>query len=168
MKMLRYLIVITCSAPLFGAYSYYWTENWGSSISGNWIQVGTISASGGLTSASANVGSLISTLAVPGGPSYYEVKTTLTLTQSGGNYITYLHATYDALSGPATAGTFYAIELQDPTFNGSSCTATLAAYKVISAAVTLLSSSIVPCTNNMFLRGVPGIYNSIPTYTHNF
>ncbi len=80
MKALRYLTVLACAAPLFGAYSYYSTENWGSTISGNWTQNGTISASSGLTSASANGGSLISTLAVPGGPTYYEVKTTLTLT----------------------------------------------------------------------------------------
>ncbi len=168
MKRFWYLIVLACGAPLFGAYTYYLTENWGSTISGNWTQNGTISASGGLTSASANGGSLISNAAVPDGSAYYEVKTTLTLTQSGGNYITYLHATSNALSGPATTGTFYAIELQNPTFNGSSCTATLAVYKVINAAVTLLAASTVPCRNGMVIRAVYGSYNYLPVYVDNF
>ena len=35
MRMLRYLPVLASASLLFGAYTYYWSEVWGSTISGN-------------------------------------------------------------------------------------------------------------------------------------
>ncbi len=73
--------------PLFfGAYQYYYTDTLTSVNLTYWWQNGSLTASsGGLTALTANGGSLISKVAVPDGSSEYEVKTTLTLTASGGD-----------------------------------------------------------------------------------
>ncbi len=110
--------------------------------------------SGGMTDASTIGSSLISKVAVPDGSSNYEVRTTLTLTQSGGTYTTYLRATSNAMSGPSAAGTAYAIEVQNPTFSGSACSATLAIYKIISGSVTTLGTTTIPCSNGLVIRSV--------------
>jgi hypothetical protein len=110
--------LLACPA-LFGAYAYYYTDSLTSINTSNWTQNGTLTAgSGGLTSSNSNGGSLVSKVAVPDGTSNYEVKTTLTLTQSGGTYVTYLRASSNAMSGPAAAGTRDAFEIQNPTFSG--------------------------------------------------
>jgi hypothetical protein len=76
------------------------------------METGLTAGSGGLTDSNSNGGSLISQIGVPDGN--YSVVTTLTLPQSGGTYVTYLRPSSNALSGPAVAGTAYAIELQNP------------------------------------------------------
>src|SRR5438552_18483166 len=99
-------------APLFlfanqasAAYQYYFTDGLTTINTANWTQNGSVrGTSSGLTATSANGGALVSKLAVPDGTSDYEVKMTLPLTSSGGTYITYLHATTDALAGPAARG----------------------------------------------------------------
>ena len=168
MRILRYLAVLVCAAPLFGAYTYsIWTESWGSTISGNWTQNGTISASGGLTSASATGGSLISNVAIPDGTSQYEVKTKIALAQSGGTYISYLRATSNAISSSSAAGTFYSVELQNPTFSGSSCSAYLILYKVVSGVYTGLTATNVPCHNGVEIRAVYATSGQIIVYVDN-
>ena len=80
--------------PIFSAYTYYFTDNLTSINLANWWQNGTLTAgAGGLTSADANGGSLISNVAVPDGNSEYEVRTVLALASPGGTYIHYLRAT---------------------------------------------------------------------------
>lgn len=162
------LFAAACSA-LFAAYTYYLTDTLTSINTTNWTQNGTLTAgSGGLTSSNANGGSLISKVAVPDGTSDYEVRTTLTLAQSGGTYVTYLRASSNALSGPAVAGTAYAFEVQNPTFSGSACTATLASYKIISGSVTTLSSTTIPCSNGMIIRAIyTAQANQIAVYVNN-
>jgi hypothetical protein len=156
MRAKKAVLVFACfGAPTFGQFSYYYTDTLTSVNTSNWTQNGTLSAgSGGLTSSNSSGGSLISKISVPDGTSNYEVKTTLTLTSSGGTYVTYLRASSNAMSGPSAAGTTYSFELQNPTFSGSTCSATLAGYKIISGSVTAISSATVPCSNGMTIRAV--------------
>jgi len=110
----------------------------------------------GITNDGIYGGSLISSLAVPGGSNSYEVQTTLLAPVTGHpyqGYIHYLRATSNALNGPESAvGGYYAAELQAVTWNGSSCSATLAVYKRVSGVVSLLTSQLVGCASPMTLR----------------
>jgi RHS repeat-associated protein len=162
------ILAAACTA-LFATYTYYFTDTLTTINTSNWTENGTLTAgSGGLTSSNSNGGSLISKVAVPDGSSNYEVKTTLTLTQSGGTYVTYLRASSNAMSGPAAAGTTYAFEVQNPTFSGSACSATLAGYRIVSAAVTALASTTIPCSNGMTVRAVyTALSNQIVVYVNN-
>jgi RHS repeat-associated protein len=109
--------------------------------------------SAGFTAPDANGGSLI---AGPVGNDY-EVRTTLTLSTSGGTYVQYLRATANARSGPAPAGTFYSVELS-PTFSGTNCSASLYLFKKESASsptmVMLGGNSSIPCRSGMSIRSV--------------
>jgi hypothetical protein len=152
--LIRSVVSAAACSTLF-AYTYYFTDSLTSINTTYWTQNGTLTAgSGGLTSSNANGGSLISKVAVPDGTSDYEVKTTLTLTQSSGDYITYLRASSNALIGPSPAGTAYAFVVESPTFSGSACTATLAVYKMINGAVTSLGSTTIACQNGMTVRAI--------------
>jgi hypothetical protein len=167
--VIRSAIIVTACSALLGTYTYYFTDSLTSINTSNWYQNGTLTAgTGGLTSSSSNGGSLISKVAVPDGSSNYEVKATLTLTQSGGNYVVYLRASSNAMSGPAPAGTTYVYELQNPTFNGSACTATLAGSTIINGSVSTLGGTTVPCNNGMTLRVIYTAQNNqIAVYVNN-
>ena len=158
MRFLSAVTTIAAScAVLFATYTYtpYFTDSLTSINNSNWTSNGSLTAgSGGLTSSATNGGSLISKVAVPDGTSDYEVDTTLTLTQSGGTYVTYLRATPTALSGPGATGTTYSFEVQNPTFSGSACSATLVAYRIVSGSATSLASTGIPCSNGMVIRCV--------------
>src|SRR3954452_18893854 len=65
-----------------------------------------------------------------------------------------MRASSDALSGPTPQGSYLAVELQNPTFSGSTYSATLAAYRRVSGAVTLAGSANVPCRSGMVVRAV--------------
>ncbi len=91
---------------------------------------------------------------MPAPANQYEVKTILTLAASGGTYVHYLRATANAMSGPAAQGTYYAVELQDPTFTGNTCSATLVLYKCAGGTLTQLSSKTVACKNGMVMRSI--------------
>ena len=114
--MRRFLGVSLVAAPLFAAYTYYFSDSLTSINTSNWWQNGSLTAgSSGLTSSDSNGGSLVSKVTVPApGASQYEVKATVNLVQSGGTYVVYLRASQDALSAPSAAGTYYAFELQNP------------------------------------------------------
>ncbi|MCX6625718.1 MAG: hypothetical protein NTY38_32575, partial [Acidobacteria bacterium] len=145
---MRKLMLCLCLAlPCTAAYQYYHTDQFFSFSS--WWQNGTVTLLGpGFWSGNANGGSLISAVNVPDGTARYEVRTMLTLGASGGTYIQYLRASQDALSGPAPSGTYYAIELQNPTFAPDGhCTATLAAYKRVGGMITALGSNQTACSN---------------------
>lgn len=147
-------LVIGC-VTLQAQYSYYYTDTLTSINASDWTQNGTLSAgSGGLTSSSSDGGSLISTVSVPDGTSDYDVYTTLNLPQSGGTYVIYLRGSPNAMSGPAATGTTYAIELQNPTFSGGGCSATLAGYRIVNGSVTSIAGTTVPCSNPMTVRAV--------------
>src|SRR5579872_2485000 len=144
--------LLIAAPALFGQYTYYYTDQLTSYNPSDWTLNGVTGfGPGGMTTQSSYGGSAIY---VPYASSYSEVKTTLTLTHSGGSYITYLLASSNALSGPLASGTAYAFEVQNPTFSGSSCSATLAGYKIISGSVTALASTTIPCSNGMTVRAV--------------
>ena len=147
---------LSCPADATG-YRYYFSDKLAALSSDNWsIKGDAANAGDGLTSASASGAALLSRVAVPDGSSEYEVRAALNLKQSGGVYTIYLHASPDALAGPAAAGSYYAIELQNPTFTPQGCTATLAISKRSSETVTMLHSEPVTCHDTMLLRAISG------------
>ncbi len=151
----RVALLLAATTALWAAYSYYYTDNLTSIDPTKWTQNGSVTpTAGGLTAPAANGGSLISLIAVPDGTSDYEVKTTLTLPVSGGTWVHYLRATTDALSGSAPTGSFYAVELQNPTFTGNTCAATLAIYSRVNGVLTLHTSTATPCRSGMTMRSV--------------
>jgi hypothetical protein len=102
----------------------------------------------------AGSGSLISNLAIQSPiVANYEVNSTLTLQASGGDYVQYLRASSNALSNGASGqGTYLAVELQNPQFNGAACSAYLAVYA--SGNPTPLTYTPVTCYNGMQIRTV--------------
>ncbi|MGO9095977.1 MAG: hypothetical protein ACLQGV_12210, partial [Bryobacteraceae bacterium] len=141
---------LTCSSN----YLYYAFDGL-TAASTNWSQNGsTTPGAGGLTAPASSGGSWISTLAVPDGTNEYEVRLTFNLTASGGTYAAYLRASSNAMSGPSAQGTYYSVELQNPTFSGSACTATLAINERQNSTVTALGSTLVPCHTDSILRAV--------------
>ena len=147
---------LQCASSSTG-YTYYYSELYSSSPytfnAANWTKNGSIGGGNlwGLTFTSSSGGSLISKVPV-GGPSstQYEVNMTLTLNSSGGVYVEYLRATSNALTG---TGSYFSVELQNPTFNSSgACTATLAGYQSINSVVTQLWATPVACHDGMQVR----------------
>ena len=68
---------------------------------------------------------------------------TLTLAASGGTYVTYLHASSNAVTGPSPQGSFYSVEVQNVTLSGASGTATLVINRANNGSIsTLYSASI--------------------------
>lgn len=155
------------AASVFGAFTPYYTDPLTSINTTNWGQNGTLTASSsGLTSSNANGGSLISKITPPVSSYEYEADITLALTASGGTFDVYLDASTDALSGPTPSGTYYVFELT-PTFSGSTCTATLIAYKRVSGTITLLGTTTVPCHNGTVLRTVRTSHGQICAFIDN-
>lgn len=145
---------LNCPANATG-YGYYFSDKLTSLAADNWIVRGQASVNeGGFTSASPDGAALISRTAVPDGSSEYEVRAALNLKESGGTYSIYLHASPDALAGPAAAGSYYAVEVQNPTFSEKGCAATLEISKRSSGAVTSLHSETIACHDGMMLRAV--------------
>jgi len=144
MKISRVLLAaLACLAPVFASYTYdyssllnpfnsnWWANNGGTnSISTNFY-----------TNTSSTGGSLIfnSGTPLPSPSNNYEVKTTLTLAASGGTYVTYIRATANGMLAKGNQGTFYAVEIANPTFTNGVCTATFQIYKQVSGtgAVTM-------------------------------
>ncbi len=143
---------IQCDATSPG-YQYYYTDTLESISTSNWTQNGTLSVllGWGLSATTSGGGSLISKVAVQGPLSTnYEVNMTLALNASGGDYVEYVRATSNAITG---TGSYFSVELQNPTFGSNgACSATLAAYQSVSGTVTELLSRPVSCYNGMQVR----------------
>ena len=139
-KLALALLLLTQSAH---AYTYYYTET--TTDPSKWTTNGDVTTATG--------GSKISNLAIPDGSNIYEIKTVLNIKSSGGTYITYLRASNDALNSPTVAnGSYYSIELQDVTVNGTSCYGNLAIYKTIAGSVNCLAGMAFPCKDGMTWR----------------
>jgi len=139
-------------ATLLAQYNYYYTDAFSSINTSYWTENGSLTASSyGLYSTYTNGGSLIFSGTVPGPAGEYEVAAKLNLNASGGTYVLYLNASNNALSGPSPSGSFYDVELQ-PTFSGSSCSASLTLNKYVSGVLTTLSSTA--CSNGMVIRAM--------------
>jgi hypothetical protein len=76
----------------------------------------------------------------------------LKLTQNGGSFVTYFRATSNALRAPASSGSYYAVENQNPTFTAGVCSATAAMYQRVNNIETLLWSGPVECHDGMVVR----------------
>ncbi len=154
--MFRRLLLFVAALPLMALYSYFLTDSFGSVNSAVWQANGTIGGSGsGLTSGAANGGSVIYKNAISDGVSgtdvAYEVRATLKIVASGGTFVLYSHASMDALSGPGTAGSFYAAELT-PTLTTGGCTMAANFYKRVGGTVTLLAAQPMACADGMTVR----------------
>lgn len=117
----------------------------------------TSNSAAGLTITAGTGGSYISRSLAPDGTDQYEVAATLNLPASGGNYVLFLDASSDAILGSTSVGSFYAFAIQNPTFANGGCTATATLYKVVSGAVTQISSSTVPCSNGIVYHAAHGV-----------
>jgi hypothetical protein len=147
---------LSCPADATG-YRYYFSDRLNAPSPDNWTTNGNATpAAEGLTSASAAGAALVSRVAVPDASSEYEVRAALNLKQSGGVYTIYLHASPDAMAGPTATGSYYAVELQNPTFTEQGCSATLSISKRSSETVTELHSETVACHDGMSLNAVSG------------
>ena len=125
------------SSSLYAAYTPYYTDVLFTTIDTTyWYQngIGGVSNGCGL-SGDANGVALISKITPPSPSTDYDVKMNVYIfpyiASSGFTFVQYLRASNDALSGPAPQGSYYAVELQNPTFNGEVDLgiATLAIYK---------------------------------------
>ncbi|MGI8743354.1 MAG: hypothetical protein ACR2NN_12440, partial [Bryobacteraceae bacterium] len=142
---------MNCPAGSTG-YQPYYADPLTSVNTTNWNQNGTVStSSAGFTSAGA--GSLISKVAAPQN-TYYQVKMTLKLTASGGYYLAFLRGSPDAKADGTPTGTYYAVQLAQPTFSGGACSGTLQVYSVDGNGVTILTSATIPCHDGMTITGV--------------
>jgi len=158
-----------CTATSSG-YQYYYSDTFPSINAAAWTQNGSVSTgSGGLTNPSTNTGSLISKAAVPGSSSrYYEVKATLALKHtsgSGGSYDLYLEATPDSLYGPTSSGTYYVVEIQDPTPIGNgSYTATLAMYRRVNGSIIFMNNTTIAVHDASVIRLTYGVSDQFAVY----
>jgi hypothetical protein len=145
---MRFLMsALAAAVPLLGAYTYYYGDSFSTINTTAWQQNGVLSAgSTGLTSSDPNGGALISKIAVPDGSSSYEVQSVIRLTADGGTFVQYLRASQDAKTGPAATGTFYSVELRNPTGGVNPwCRATLVVSQRVGGVLTELSNRVVNC-----------------------
>ena len=143
------LMLMVVAGQAWGAYNWYYTDALTSVNGTYWTQNGSISAGfAGITSSSA--GSLVSKVTAPNYPNDYQVNATINLPNntSGGNYGVMFRATSNALMSSAGQGTFYLLELQNPTFSNGTCSATLAFYKVVGGISTQLYSGASWCSSS--------------------
>ena len=130
---------------LFAAYSYYYTDNFATIDPTKWAGSGTGNGPG-LTS-----GTLISTVAVPGGSREYEVKSTLAIPSSGysATFRQYLRA------DPNGGSSHYRVEFYTFTNYSGVCTGTVQVIKRDSGGVeTQLGSALTGCSNPVTLRSL--------------
>jgi len=145
---------LSCPAGATG-YRYYFSDKLTAISAEQWsIRGDAVQAADGVTSASASGAILLSRIAVPDGSSDSEVRASLNLKASGGVYTIYLHASPDALAGSAASGSYYAVEVENPTFSDNGCTATLSISKRSSETVTSLHSEQISCHDGMTLRAI--------------
>ncbi len=165
------ILVSLLALPLLAAYTYFVTDSFASINSTNWQSNGTISGSStiGLNSSATNGGSVIYkgvvTDGVLGNDVAYEVRATLKIAASGGTFVLYSHASTDALTGPATQGSYYAAEFT-PTLVSGGCTMAANYYKRVSGSVTWMGSQSLACADGMTLRwtqrnGYFSVYTSL-------
>jgi len=84
----------------------------------------------------------------------YEISTQLRIQTSGGNFVQYVRSAQSALSTSSSGGTFFAVELQNPTFNSLGCMGTLKFRQYDGVNFTLKAQSQVPCYDHMIIRTV--------------
>lgn len=133
---------------------YYLTDKLTSIDSSKWTQVGTVSAATtGLSAPAVTGGSLISKIKAPDGSSEVEIRAVLTLVASGGVYTEFVQATSDAHTGSQGSGSYLALEMQNPTFDGTGhCLANYSLLQSVAGTVYAVASFQHGCRNGMELR----------------
>jgi hypothetical protein len=127
---------------------------------GNWTAHGTLYSSGAGGSYIANP-QYIHESSNADGTDEYEIRSTLLLNTYGGGYFDqYVRASQDAWNqSGGGGGTYFLIEMSNPVFGPTGCTATLAHYEVVNGAFTLLTSATVVCQSSMQIRTV--VYSNL-------
>jgi len=167
------LLVLILSSVLLpikasAQYQYYFSDSFTNGINtSNWYKNGDGSATSGLTSTGSV--NLISKPAItPSSMTSYEVGMQLRLTQSGGYYAALLRASSDAVLSSYNTGSYYAVEVANPTFSNGICTsASLYVWKVIAGSPAALASTAIPCHTGMVVRAVMHPAGYIITYVDN-
>jgi len=84
---------------------------------------------------------------------------------SGGNYDLYLEATTDALYGPTSSGTYYVLEVQNPTFVANGLyNATLALFRRVNGSIVSMGSTNATVRDGSVIRAVYSISNQFAIY----
>jgi len=81
----------------------------------------------------------------------YELRATLKIGATGGTFVLYSHASTDALTGPATQGSYYAGEFT-PTVSGGGCSMAATFYKRFSGSVWTIGVQTLACKDGMTIR----------------
>ena len=153
MKRLRGLLLLLAACQARGGYQYYIADSLTSIDPAKWSTVGAPSPSStGLTAPGASGGSLISRVPIPDGTSEAQVRITLGLTASGGTYTAFLGASADARTSGGGAGTYLAVEMQNPTLADNYCLASFRVLQSTAGVVTALGSFPNRCRDGMELR----------------
>jgi hypothetical protein len=157
MSVRNLAVLFAFAAAVASGYTYSYTDTFSTINTTQWYQNGSVSGSTGplgpqgLIAPGSNNGSVLwKGLSASEG----DVRQTITLAGSGGVYVDYLRASQDALTGTGGSGSYYAAELQNPTFVGSACSATLAVYKSSGGVITTIGSTTVVCHTGMTMRFV--------------
>lgn len=157
MRTLKLSVLVLCTAPAWGAYSYYITDTLTSIDSSRWVTTGTLAPSpAGLAAQNTSGGTLVSRIPIPDGTAEGEVAMTLTLADSGGVYTAFLQASPDARTGPNSSGTYFAFEMQNPTFDKAhtSCSADFLVFQGGGGMISLISTFQHSCRSGMVMRMV--------------
>jgi len=148
--VLAVLILLVFANVVQATYNWYYTDGLTSINGSYWTQNGSLTAgSTGVTTTTA--GSLVSGVTAPTYPNDYQVNATINLpgNTSGGYYGILLRATSNGMmSASSTQGSFYLLELQNPTFSNGTCSAVLALQKVVSGVPTTLYSGATWCSSS--------------------
>ena len=172
MKTTRLLLAATaCLTPAFAGYTYDWASLLNPANASQWTENGSsnVLSTDLYSSNGANGGSIIFGPSVPGTAGSYEVRYTLRLgsNSASGSYLTYLRATTNSEMVTGNTGTFYAVEIANPTFSGSSCSATLNIHKQINNTLTTPYHTAVSCHDGMVVRAVVWGSTNIVIYIDN-
>lgn len=138
-------------SPIYGAYSYETTVDFSKhKNTSKWLINGLsgVSHSSGLSISPRSPHRTYSKIFPELGVPFYELKTVLTVGQSGCIYVMYLEATPDALlNGSNSRGSFYSVSLENPVATSSSCTVQAELAKSSKA-----QSAAVPCSQHLFAK----------------
>ena len=139
MKRLSLILGFVALVPAaFAAYQYSYSDAFGTTTldPNKWFLNGTVASAPGLTTSGAG-GAVISKQYAPSVEQ--EVKVKLNLAVSGGTYDLMLRASDNATPGFVAQGSFYAVEIHNPTVTATNCSATLIIRKYINNTWTNLT-----------------------------
>jgi len=139
------LLALAAAIPAHAAYTYYVVDQLTSSNS-NWTNNGSLSylSNGNGVTGSGTGGSLISNATPPSGtPTDYEIYANIWLNSSGGDYGFLLRASSNAM--PPATGSFYIVELQNPTWSNGACSATWYVGKSVNGVTSQITSGSTWC-----------------------